>query len=97
MTVIGKKRVRELQRLHADAGNDLGSWYLIADRSIWGSLIDVRRDFPSADQYGKVLIFNIRHNTYRLVTKVDFRSKLLMIKDLLNHKEYEKGGWKKWA
>jgi hypothetical protein len=29
--------------------------------------------------------------------KVDYRAKLLMIKAFLNHKEYERGGWKQWA
>lgn len=49
------------------------------------------------DQFRNLLIFNIRHNTYRLIVKVDFRAKLLMIKEFLKHKEYERGGWKKWA
>jgi mRNA-degrading endonuclease HigB of HigAB toxin-antitoxin module len=54
-------------------------------------LIDVRRDFRDADQVGKVLIFNVRRNTYRMMVKVvDYRSKLLMVKDFLTHKEYGK-------
>ena len=32
----------------------------------------------------------------RLV-KVDYRAKLLMVKEFLTHKEYTRGGWKKWA
>ena len=59
--------------------------------------MDVRRDFQDVDQVGRVLVFNIRHNTYRLIAKVDYRSRLLMVKDLLTHKQYEKGAWRKWA
>ena len=50
-----------------------------------------------ADQYKSLLIFNVRHNTYRLIVKVDYRAKLLMVKAFLTHKEYDREGWKKWA
>ena len=50
-----------------------------------------------ADQHKSMLIFNIRHNYYRLIVKVDYRAKLLMVKEFLTHKEHTRGGWKKWA
>jgi mRNA-degrading endonuclease HigB of HigAB toxin-antitoxin module len=59
--------------------------------------VHVRLLFPDADQYRSLLIFNVRHNYYRLIVKVDYRAKLLMIKEFLNHKEYTRGGWRKWA
>ena len=43
------------------------------------------------------LIFNIRHNYYRLIVKVDYQAKLLLVKEFFTHKEYTPGGWKKWA
>jgi len=97
VTVIGKRRIGDLQKKHSDAGKELGSWYAVAKKAVWTNLIDVWKDFKDADQFGKLLIFNVRHNTYRLIVKVDYQSKLLMIKDLLTHKEYEKGAWKRWA
>jgi len=96
VTVVGKTRVKELQRLHSGASEELGGWYLVAKKAAWKNLIDVRGDFTDADQVGKMLVFNVRHNQYRLIVKVDYQSKLLMVKDLLNHKEYEKGAWKRW-
>ena len=53
--------------------------------------------FPDADQYRSLLSFNIRHNYYHLIVKVDYRAKLLMVKEFLTHKEYTRGDWKKWA
>ena len=53
--------------------------------------------FSDADQYKKLLIFNIRRNAYRLIVKVDYRARLLMIKAFLTHKQYERDEWKKWA
>ena len=48
-------------------------------------------------RYKSLLIFNVRHNYYRLIVKVDYRAKLLMVKEFHTHKEYMRGGWKKWA
>jgi len=58
---------------------------------------EVRLHFPDADQYKSLLIFNIRHNYYRPIVKVDYRAKLMMVKEFLTHKEYTRGGWKPWA
>jgi mRNA interferase HigB len=97
VNLLGKRRVEELQKLHADAADELRSWYIVSKKAKWKSLLDVQQDFKDADQVGKVVIFNIRHNVYRLIARVDYRSKLVMVKDLLTHKEYDKGAWKKWA
>jgi mRNA-degrading endonuclease HigB of HigAB toxin-antitoxin module len=32
-----------------------------------------------------------------LIVKVDFRSKLIMVKELLTHTEYDRNGWKNGA
>ena len=72
-------------------------WNKTARNTIWRHFRDVRHHFPDADQYKSLLIFNIRHNYYRLIVKVDYRAKLLMIKEFLTHQEYTRGGWKKWA
>ena len=83
--------------LHADSAEELLRWNKTASHAIWGYLQEVRQLFPDADQYKSLLIFNIRRNHYRLIVKVDYRAKLLMVKEFLNHKEYTRGGWKKWA
>jgi len=64
---------------------------------VWRDIGGVRSNFPDADKYKTLLIFNIRHNYYRLIVKVDYRAKLLMVKEFLTHKDYTRGGWKKWA
>ena len=34
---------------------------------------------------------------WRLIVKVDYRAKLLMIKEFLPHNDYTRGDWKKWV
>jgi mRNA interferase HigB len=97
LTVLSKRWILEFARQHAEVDKDLKSWFAVASKAAWKDLADVRMNFADADQVGRVLIFNMRRNVYRLIVKVDFRSKLVMVKDLLTHKEYDRGGWKKWC
>jgi mRNA-degrading endonuclease HigB of HigAB toxin-antitoxin module len=49
-------------KVDADAGAELMHWYHVARNAGWTNLADVRSGFASADQVGRLLIFNIRHN-----------------------------------
>jgi mRNA interferase HigB len=72
-------------------------WYKVARGSDWESLLDVRRNFPSADLVGMVLIFNIPGNQLRLITVAPRRSRRVCVKALLTHKQYDKKEWMKWV
>ena len=97
MNVISSRTIREYADLHADAAEELFRWNKTASHAIWGDFHHVRQEFPDADQFKSLLIFNIRHNRYRLIVKVDYRAKLLMVKEFLTHNEYTRGDWKRWA
>lgn len=97
VNVISRRALKEFAAAHVDAAEELDRWFAVARRVAWRSLLDVRQVFADADQYRSLLIFNIRHNKYRLIVKVDYRANLLMIKGLLTHKDYDRGGWKRWA
>ena len=56
----------------------------------------MRQDFPSSDQIGNVLVFNVKGKKYRLIVRVDYLNHELYINALLTHGEYERG-WMKWA
>jgi len=95
--VISSATIKRFAALHTDAADELMRWNKAANNAVWRNLHEVRSHFPDADQYQSLLIFNIRHNYYRLIVKVDYRAKLLMVKEFLTHQEYMRGGWRKWA
>ena len=95
--MISLTSVKRYAALHADAAEELFRWNKAASHAVWRDLSEVRLHFPDADQFTSLLIFNIRHNYYRLIVKVDYRARLLMVKEFLTHKEYMRGGWKQWA
>jgi mRNA interferase HigB len=92
--IISRKRLLEAAQTHGD-GLDiaLDVWFRIALRASWKSLADIRQVFPSADGVGKYTVFNIKGNSYRLITVI-FYPKTLFIRDVLPHAEYDKGRWK---
>jgi len=95
--VISSATIKRYAALHSDAAEELFRWRKAASHAVWRDIHEVRMYFRDADQYKSLLIFNIRHNDYRLIAKVDYRAKLLMVKGFLTHKEYTRGDWKKWA
>jgi mRNA interferase HigB len=97
VNVISSTTIKRFAALHADAAAELLRWNKAASHAVWRDVNEVRLHLPDADQYKSLLIFNIRHNYYRLIVKVDYRAKLLMVKEFLTHKEYTRGGWKTWA
>ncbi len=71
------------------------NWYRIARRADWGSLAEVRSDFSHADIVGRRTVFNIHGNDYRLIARVNYRTKRVFILHILTHDEYSKGEWKR--
>ena len=72
-------------------------WYRVARVAEWRNIQDVREQYPSADQVGRVLVFDMLHNRYRLIATVAFDRQRLYVQALLTHKEYDREEWKKWA
>jgi mRNA interferase HigB len=90
VSVIGSTTIKRYAALHADAAEKLLRWNKAASHAVWRDVNEIRLHFPDADQYKSLLIFNIRHNYYRLIAKVDYRAMLLMVQKFLAHKEYAK-------
>ena len=84
-------------RRHPQAASEITAWYKIAHKAQWRNLQEVRRDFPKADQIGRVIVFNILHNQLRLITFEAFSVQRIYAKALLTHKEYDRKEWMKWA
>jgi len=90
-------RLSRARRVDGKTAAERTAWHRIARAAAWKGLADVRNDFPSADQVGSALVFDIRRNRYRLITFVVYGKQKLYVKALLTHKEYDREEWKKWA
>jgi len=93
--IISRKKLLDAAERHAGLGESLDTWYRIAKKAAWENLMDVRRVFPAADAVGRYTVFNIKGNSYRLVTEVNYRTGRVFLRTVLTHAEYSKGEWKK--
>ncbi|MGH9816528.1 MAG: type II toxin-antitoxin system HigB family toxin [Candidatus Acidiferrales bacterium] len=93
MHVISRKKLLEAARRHPDLGKPLDVWYRVAKKARWKSLMEVRRNFPTADAVDEFTVFNIKGNAYRLITMINYLTGRIFLRHVLTHAEYSKGGW----
>ena len=94
MHVISMKKLREFWSQHPDAEAPLRSWHKIAKHEAWRQFAEVRSFFPHADPVGRLTVFNIGGNKYRLVVHIIYECQEVYVKHVLTHREYDRGGWK---
>lgn len=98
MHVISKPAVDAAARRFPNAVGWLHAWLKVAKKTRWESLIDVRKAYPTTDQYRCCLIFDVRGNNYRLICRVTYADEnqngTLFIKGVFTHAEYDKNTWK---
>ena len=94
MRVIKRKPLLEFARRYPDVNNGLANWYRIVTRSNYNSLMELRKTFPSADSVKGFTVFNIGGNKARLITAIHYNTKIIYIRHILTHDEYDKGNWK---
>jgi len=97
MRVISKSRLRQFWALPVgrDAEGPLRAWYThVNNRQVsWLSWSDLKRDFANASIVGNCVVFNIRGNKYRLVTRVLYPSQKVFILKVMTHREYDENKW----
>ena len=74
----------------APARKQYEAWRAIAEAAEWKQPADVKRSHPKASilKSGRV-VFNIKANDFRLISVVDYRAGLVMIRFFGSHAEYD--------
>ena len=91
MNVMSFKMLRDCYEKHADAEAALTAWYRVVKNAEWKDLNDLKKDYPSADLVADSrVIFNIKGNHYRIVARVIFQYKRVMVKFVGTHAEYDR-------
>jgi len=97
--IISRKKLLKAAREHTGVDASLDSWYRTAKSAQWKNLEEVRQTYSAADgvPVGERVytVFNISGNSFRLVTEIYYDDQTILIRHVLTHAEYDKGGWKK--
>lgn len=94
MHVISQKPLREFWTKHPDSETALVRWFKIMQRTDFDTFDDLRATFPSADQVGDWIVFNIGGNKYRLIASIHFNRGKVYVRHVLTHEQYSRGVWK---
>lgn len=92
MHIITRTRLTTFAAKHPAAKGPLFEWERIVRRKRYRNTAEVRADFPTVDFIGEDrAVFDTCHNAYRLVVKMFFRGRgLVLIRHVVTHQEYDR-------
>jgi mRNA interferase HigB len=90
MRIISKTRLRECWIRYPDAEQPLLAWYREVEKEDWDQPARVKDKYRSASFVGDRVVFNIGGNKYRLVVRIKYPSRLVYVRFVGTHKEYDK-------
>ena len=90
MHLITRKTLQTFWQQHPDSKTALERWSKIISKNNFDSFTQLRATFPSADQVGKLTVFNIGGNKYRLIAAIHFNRYKVYIRHVYTHAEYDK-------
>ena len=90
MRIISRKKLREFWDIHPEARSGLESWFADVKSSNWEKPSDIKEIYRNASfiEHNRV-IFNIRGNQYRLIVVVQYSFKIVFIRFVGTHEEYD--------
>jgi mRNA interferase HigB len=94
MHIISRKRLNEFADKHPEARASLTHWYTLVRHSDFANFSRLREIFRSADQVGKLTVFNIGGSNIRLIAAIHYNRRKIYIRAVLTHAEYDEQRWK---
>ena len=93
MRIIAKRTLRqfwERDRRFADAQRALEDWYAQASLADWATPTDIKAQYRDASILkGSRVVFNICGNKYRLVVKINYPYRVIYVRFVGTHAEYD--------
>ena len=76
---------------YSDSKNALESWHREVLKLDWNNPNEIKHMYASASILGdEKVVFNIAGNKYRLIVKINYYAKIVFVKFIGTHKQYDK-------
>jgi mRNA interferase HigB len=91
MNLVGRKQLQDFKNKHAETRSQIESWEAEVKEAHWENPHKLKDRYPKASVLNNQnVIFDICNNKYRLWVKVNYKNRIVLVKKIGNHKEYEK-------
>ena len=90
MRIISRPVIHEFIARYPLSAGPLNEWYQKTKNNEWEKFSDIKSTWNSCDFIGNDrYVFDIGGNNYRLIAMIFFKKKILYIRRILTHKEYD--------
>jgi mRNA interferase HigB len=93
--IVSRRAIREATARHGEWGTSLNAWLKIAKDAVWKNFAEVRNSWRSSDVVGDFVVFDIGHNKCRLIATIKYKWRMVYIRRILSHAEYDQEDWQK--
>jgi mRNA interferase HigB len=93
MRVISKKTLKDFyeQNQYIDSKESLEAWHKEVLKADWENPNQIKEQYRQASVVGNNrVVFNIHGNKYRLIVKINYTAKVVYIRFVGTHKQYDK-------
>jgi mRNA interferase HigB len=93
MRIISKKTLKDFYENHkyTDSKSPLESWHKEVLKLDWSNPNEIKEMYRSASIIGDTkVVFNTAGNKYRLIVTINYYAKIVFIKFIGTHKQYDK-------
>lgn len=91
MQIVGLDKISAFINEYPDSKASLESWVAHVKAVEWKNPYEVTQSYRTADPVkNNRVVFDIQHNKYRLVVKINYPYKIVEIRFINTHKEYDR-------
>lgn len=93
MKLHGRGKLLAFERKHPDVRGPLRAWAAEVGDAEWQTTMDIKDRYRSASIIdGGRVVFNLKGNKYRLDTRINFPTQIVLVVRVGTHAEYDR--WK---
>lgn len=91
MDLLGIKTLHDFKEKYADSRSKIDSWKAEVRDAQWNTPHEIKERYSKASIIkDKQVVFDICGNKYRLWVQVDYKNKIVLVKKIGTHNEYNK-------
>jgi mRNA interferase HigB len=90
MRIVSKRPLQDFWGRFPDAEEPLLAWYREVEKEDWDTPARLKEKYRNASIIkGSRAVFNIKGNDYRLVVKINYQYRMLYVRFIGTHAEYD--------